>query len=142
MKAGVLGQLWCKSVFGPPCKKCRDPVTQDPLTANCDQCYGVGKIPGYHGPYPVWFTFSVSQRTKGMAEDGTGGREDFPYDVRVIGFPVLKKDDILVDTQMDRRFYVNAVQHLLELRRVPVIQNITAKEISLGEYVYHLGEKK
>lgn len=138
-KAGILGQIWMKSVFGPVCTACTDPITGTVVNPDCKQCWGTGRQPGYHGPYNCWMVFTARQRDKHMKPDDMGPHEDYVFTVRMIGAPLLKKDDVLVDPNSDRRYYVNGVTNVMELRRVPLIQQIEAREAPTSEQIYRLG---
>ena len=135
-KAGILGQVWMKAIFGPRCTVCTDPITGEVTNPDCKTCKGTGRVPGYHGPYLAWMTFTTRQRDKHMKPDEMGPHEDYVHMVRMIGSPLLKKDDVIVDPNADRRYYVNAVNNVMELRRVPLIQNIEAREAPTSEQIY------
>lgn len=137
--AGVPGLIWVKSVFGPGCTKCRDPITGDVLKQDCSDCFGTGRTPGYHGPYCTWLTLSPHQRNKHMQNDKTTTREQYSHQARMLGTPRVKKDDILVDVQQDKRYYVDTIQDLTEIRRIPVVQNVLINEIPSSSPVYKLG---
>jgi hypothetical protein len=137
-KAGILGQVWLKSIFGPVCSSCVDPVTGTVTNPDCKQCFGTGRQPGYHGPYPVWMVFSPRQRNKHMKPDEMGPHEDYVHSVRLIGSPVLKKDDVIVDPNSDRRYYVNDVTNVMELRRIPLVQQLEAREAPTTEQIYKI----
>ena len=139
-KTGILGQLWSKSIFGKPCPACTDPITHDVINPDCEVCDGTGIIGGYHGPYSAWMTFSPAQRNKQMKPDGMGIGEDYVFQVRMIGCIHVKKDDVLVDPRTDKRYYVNSVSNIMELRRVPLIQMVEAREAPTSEQIYKLGE--
>lgn len=137
-KAGILGNVFIKPVTGPKCTDCLDPVTGDVINPDCETCNGTGVASGYHGPYQAWMTFSPHRRNKGMQQDHLGVHEDYEYTVRIVGCPIVKKDDVLVDPNSDKRYYVNAVHNIMELRRVPLIQQIEAREAPTSEQIYNL----
>lgn len=137
--SGVPTQLWVKSVVGAPCTKCTDPVTGTPLSGACSDCMGTGKSPAYHGPYMLWATFSPAQRNTEMKKDGAGLSQQYNFNVRLVGFPYIKDNDVLVDTRSDKRYYVDGVKHLTELRRIPIIQTAMCREIPTSDPAYKLG---
>ena len=140
-KAGIIGKIWIKGVHGPRCTECVDPITRAVVDPDCDSCQGTGRQSGYHGAYDAWMTFSPRQRNKGLKGDQLGVHEDYVHTVRMIGCPVVKKDDVLVDPNSDRRYYVNMVQNTMELRRIPLIQTIEAREAPTSEHIYRLGNE-
>lgn len=139
VQSGVPGKIFIKSLYGPACALCRDFVTGESTTENCNSCYGTGRTPGYHGPYDSWFVFNPERRQKGLENDHQGVHEHPTFNIRLIGFPRLKKDDVIVDTTSDRRYYVDTVVAVAEIRRIPIVQDVVANEITRTSAVYRLG---
>ena len=138
--AGIQCQVWRKAIFGPKCDACADFVSDEPTTANCPACFGTGHVPGYHGPYPMWVTVSPDNRRKHMTDnDQTSVKEPYSNVGRFVGTIRLKKDDIVVDTAADRRYFVDDVQNVLEIRRYPVVQQATLNQIAPTHPVFKLG---
>lgn len=137
--AGVQGQLWLVSTFGPRCPLCVDPITGQIRDTACKSCFGTGRVPPYNGPYETWWTVSPTKRTTQMAEDGTGTREPKSFEIRMIGTPPSKKNDLVVDTNTDKRYYVDTVQVVTELRRIPVVQILTVHEAPVSDSAYKVG---
>lgn len=138
--AGTLARLWLVAVFGPRCPVCINPVTGDVRDSNCSTCKGTGRSPAYYGPYDVWCSFSNTRQTTQMAGDGTGTRQPKTFSIRMIGAPLAKKNDLVVDTASDKRYYVDDVQVVAELRRVPVVQVLTAHEAPVSDIAYKVTE--
>lgn len=138
--AGVPARVWLVSTFGPRCTACVNPITGSKRDSNCKVCLGTGRNPPYQGPFDIWATFTPAQRTTQMAGDGTGTREPAQFSIRMIGSPPLKKNDVVVDPAQGKRYYVDAVQSTAEIRRVPVIQTLTANEAPVTDIVYRLTE--
>lgn len=134
--SGVPVMLLSRSVYGLPCPNCLDPITGDSLTSNCTVCYGTGRSPGYHGPYAQWATFSPLQRDTEQSADGTGVRQNYAIQVRLLGFPYVKDQDILVDVREGKRYIVDGVVHLTEIRRVTVVQQFNARELPVTDPLY------
>ena len=139
--SGIEGFVWIKSVFGPYCDHCRDFASGNIQDGQCPYCYGTGRLPGYHGPYGIWLVFAPIQHSKQMGTDNTEMKEVWTATVRVIGAIDMKKDDIVVDTRTDKRYYVDEHQHIAEVRRVTVVQDLSVREIPISEAVYKLGAK-
>jgi len=136
---GTQSVIWRKAIFGPKCTNCTDFVTGEPTTSSCPYCYGTGHVPGYHGPYPLWVTFSTDNRRKHMTDnDGTEVKEPYSNVGRVVGTMRLKKDDIIVDTASDRRYFVDDIRNAAEVRRYPVVQLATLNQIASTHPVYKL----
>jgi len=137
---GVQGCFYSKSIFGPPCTTCTDLVGGDSYSTTCADCFGTGRSPGYHGPYCCWFVPSTAQRAKGMP-GGPNVREDYSFQFRFVGTPPLKKDDVIVDKAQAKLYYVDAIVSVAEIRRVPIVQNVTVHEIPTSSPLYSLGSR-
>ena len=138
--AGVPIVLWTKSIFGPKCTQCGDFVLGGSCDADCSDCLGTGRTPPYHGPYCSWGTFSTSDRKKGMQNDQTAVSEPYTVQLRMLGSPRVKKDDVIIDIRADKRYYVDRIQNLTEIRRIPVVQNVVVNEIPSSSAIYRLGQ--
>lgn len=137
--SGIMGKLWIRATFGPKCTHCIDPITGDVKDSNCPYCFGTGREPGYHGPYDMWMTFSPADRDEQMAPDGSGTRQPYSFSVRAISCPVAKDCDVIIDPCQDKRYYVDKVQQLTEIRRIPVVQTLIVHEAPNSEPIYRLG---
>ena len=135
--SGVRCAYWSEAVYGPACTVCTHPITGDSLRTGCDVCYGTGIVPGYFGPYECWAVFSPSQRQTKQGENGT--KQDRTFSVRLLGYPYAKHGDIIVDLESNKRYHVDVVQSLFELRRVSAIQQVSANELPISDPVYKLG---
>ena len=93
----------------------------------------------YHGPYPGHGTFSVTREHKKLAGGGFGTDDDRLHQIRLIGHPLLVRRDIVVDIKSDRRYTVEVVNYVFELRRIPVIQVIDASELNRDSIIHKLG---
>ena len=137
--AGVESEIWIKSVNGIKCPTCTDPFTGNISTSNCRDCLGTGWLPPYHGPYPVWATYSVRRRNTELKPDGTGLQQIYSHDIRMVGFPFVKDKDIIVDKSSDKRYIVDAVNHETEIRRIPVVQTLHTVELPTSDPRYRIG---
>ena len=137
--AGIEVDVWLRASFGPYCD-CVDPITKDVLTTRCPKCFGIGRTPGYHGPYNTWAILTPMQKVKEFRDDNT---EPVPnYGVssgRLIAVPELKTNDIVIDNTTDRRYYITGVQELVSLRRIPIVQDIKLNLIPVSDSAYMVG---
>ena len=138
--AGVRGQLWLVSTFGPKCISCRDSITGMIRDSSCPLCLGTGRVPPYNGPYETYWTVSPTTRTTQLAPDGTGAREPFQFEIRTVGTPASKKNDLVVDMNSGKRYYVDVVQVAAELQRIPVVQTLVVHEAPVSDIAYTLHE--
>jgi hypothetical protein len=137
--AGTVSDLWIRSTWGPIATGCVDPITGDVLSDSCGTSYGTGRDPGYYGPVKVWTTYAPLTRDSEQSQDGTGVRQNYVTTVRLIGYPYLKDKDVLVDCKLGKRYLVDGVQHLTELRRVTIVQSVTVGELPVSDPLYRLG---
>ena len=137
--AGIQALLWTRALWGPKCTECTDPFTGSIVNTNCGKCLGTGRIPPYHGPYPIWTTFSPTKRNTENKPDGTGTVQLYTWDIRMVGFPYAKDNDIVIDIAADKRYVVDGMANLTEIRRVPVVQVLHAKELPTSDPAYMLG---
>ena len=137
--SGVPVNVYIRASFGPYCD-CIDPVTKDVLTTRCTDCFGVGRTPGYHGPYVTWATFNPVQKGKNLIDDNTAVKQEFATGARIISVPELKTGDIIIDKTTDRRFLVGNVNSLTELRRVPIVSNVDLRLIPVSDSIYGVGQ--
>jgi hypothetical protein len=137
--SGVQSVLWTKATRGNKCTKCLDPITGDPTVPDCDECFGTQYNPPYFGPYTMWATYSPAVRDSQQNPDGAGVKQEYRFNIRLIGFPYVKDQDVIVDPESDKRYLIDGVRHELEIRKVPVIQIATAYELPVTDPIYRLG---
>lgn len=135
--AGIEGEAYIKSTFGPKCQKCLDPITGMVRDSHCKSCFGTGRTPAYNGPYAIWLDFSPDEQHQTVTEK-IGTIEKKSFQVRAIGNPVLKQDDILVVPNSDKRYYINVASMTTEMRRVPIIQTLIVSEAPQTDKIYDL----
>ena len=136
--SGVLSDLYLLNESGSKCSHCIDPITGQVRDSHCLYCFGTGKEPPYFGPYSCWASFSTDDHhTKQHGQDG-GTIEPKKFTVRLIGTPTLNKNDILIDPRSDKRYYINTVSVITEIRRIPIIQMLSVSEASLSDVIYKL----
>lgn len=131
-------KAFIKATSGAKCTSCTDPITGGIASTNCRHCLGTGRLPPYHGPYELWGTFTPTSRNLELKPDGVGLQQVYDWQVRLVGFPFLKDHDIVVDKVSDKRYIIDGVQHLMELRRVPVVQNVRVVELPTTDPIYRL----
>jgi hypothetical protein len=71
-----------------------------------------------------------------MSQDGSGTVEPRTFTVRMIGTPLMKKNDLVVDIGSGKRYYVDTVQIAAEIRRIPIVQLLTVNEAPLSDVAY------
>jgi len=141
MMAGTRGQVWISAEYGTKCPKCLDPITGQVRDSHCRRCHGTGFVPSHYGPFDMWLSFSQSQH--GMSHDEVGGtKDDKPFSVRAIGTPRLKKNDVLRDVASGKMYYIQSVANAAEIRRIPIVQQLTVSEAATTDQCYDLPKRK
>lgn len=107
------------------CTGGNDPVTGDPVSGP------------YHGPYEGFGKFSVRLSSKGIDDFHTTDIQLFQ--VRMVAYPFLIRTDILVDMTNDKRYSIEKVDSAFEVRRIPIIYNLTVAELPPSDAAYKLG---
>lgn len=139
--AGVECDVYIRSTFGPKCTYCIDPVTGDVRDSHCRKCFGTGRYPAYFGPHRMMLSFSTdSAHTKVNSNDGT--HETKTFEAIAIGNPVLKKGDVVIDREQDKRYVVGMASVVSEVRRVACLQRIGFDESPLSDSIYRIGEQE
>lgn len=139
--AGVLCQVWISAEYGTKCPKCLDPITRQVRHSHCSLCHGTGFVPSHYGPFDMWLSFSQTQH--GMSHDSVGGtKDDKPYSVRAVGTPRLKKNDVVRDPRTGKMFYIQSVASAAELRRIPIVQQLTVSEAATTDQCYDLVKRR
>jgi hypothetical protein len=128
------------------CLECRDPITDKIMDPTCEQCGGTGfkigtstNTPGWYGPFPAYATFSTRNIHKKHAQDGAFVEDDRGHKIRIVGSPLILRDDMIVDTTGNLRYIANVISNLTELRRIAVIQEVTANELETSDVRYSTG---
>ena len=139
--AGTECDVWTVANYGPKCPHCLDPVTGQPRVGHCRYCLGTGFYPPYFGPFPSWCTFSENnQHQVQEGPEGNGVYEHKKFQVRMVNAVPVKKNDIVHDRRSGKRYNVNSVQIVAEIRRVPVVQVLVVDEIATTDPAYKVGE--
>lgn len=135
---GVKGAVYLVGTFGPKCEACVDPITGHVRDSACPECLGTGRLPPYHGPYETWWTVSPANHVTQLNQDGSGTIEPKAFQIRMIGVVQVKKNDIVVDVATDKRYYVDTVSVVTEIRRIPIVQSLAVHEAALSDPVYSI----
>lgn len=139
--AAVAGEAWISAEFGTKCTKCLDPITGDVRNSHCSQCHGTGFFPSHYGPFKMWLQFS-SKQNHGAEHDSVGGtKDDQHFQVRAIGTPQLKKNDLIRDKSTGKMYYINSVTNAAEIRRVPIVQSLVVSEAISTDQCYDIVER-
>lgn len=109
-------------------------------SSQCTECYGVGIVGGYtYGIRSHGRIMNHKQRNQRYVEDGSGVVDDEMYSVRIIMYPDLQKEDILINTATDDRYQVTAPVDIFRFKSViPVVANVSAILLPRADIRYRI----
>lgn len=131
--AGRKCWLFPVKTFGPKCI-CVDRVKGKRTRSNCVTCYDVGFLGGFLAPIECYVQIDPSANNN--QKTPLGQQQSNNASARLISFPPVKPDDILVEAE-NRRWKVVTVAMTTRLRAV-VHQELTLHEIPRGDVEYKL----
>jgi len=137
--SGVICELWKRMKTGIKCQYCTDAVTGETISTKCPYCLGAKYEGGYTGPYEVWASFSPRKSDKKFEAGGYGLTDSQQFTVKLIGHPFINSGDVVVDKLADRRYSIQVIDSLVEVRRVPILTTCAATELSMSDMAYKLG---
>lgn len=121
--------------WGEQCE-CVDPATKLSMNSNCDLCHGTKIVQGYYQPIETWG--NIQPATLGTDYGSTGSVPEIENtQAMLLSFPLVYKDDILVELQTNRRWLVVSSK-ATELLRNAVHQDIIISRLSVSDKVYDL----
>lgn len=127
--------------YGRRCTRCLDPQTGEIQNSRCPECFGTGFSGGYHPPLAFQWLDTVEDSPVGERRGGDsppGQSADITEKVRVLGFPMLDKEDVFVDTDSDIRWIVDTIDEKASMRSVPLILELTVKKAPYTDVVYRI----
>lgn len=143
MQVGDLGQrgyLLKRRWTGQDCPVCLDYQTKEVRRPQCTVCYGTGKKCGYY--YPVSCVWAeLGPRSRRAELDGGQARgtiEDVIVPAVMLMTDLLGEDDIWVGDKTDDRYFVHKVQHLEEMKGVPLLANVEVRLIPFTHIAYSI----
>jgi len=138
--SGVPCYLWQRKQTGIKCQYCRDAATGEVVNPDCAWCMGVGVIGGYHGPYKAWGVFNTTPSKTSYGETEIGvTTSNKNTTVRLLGNPDLNQKDIIEDITTRRMYTVDSFTPIMEIRRIPVVQQVAVSERQATDIAHKLG---
>ena len=139
-QVSISGYLIKAFRYGPPCPRCRDPLTQESSDIDCPVCFGTGWENGYHPPLPLQCWDLSPQVIEENLDSNLRGttRENALVTARVIGFPALNYRDIWVNGTSDERWTIRAVKVAAAVRGVPLVYEVQMELIPLSDVSYNI----
>jgi len=136
--AGQRGFLLKRRRTGKDCPRCLDYQTREVRDPQCLACYGTGKKCGYYYPTGcVWAELSPrTRRTELDAGQARGTVNDVTVQAVMLMTDLLDEEDVWVAEKTDDRYFVHRVQHLEEVRGVPVLASVELRLAPFTHIVY------
>ncbi len=131
--AGRKCWLFPVRTFGGYCV-CYDRVKGKRTRSNCVTCYDTGFLGGYLSPIECFIQIDPSPKNNQMTQ--LGQQQTTNASGRLISFPPVKPNDILVEAE-NKRWKVVTVAMTTRLRAV-VHQELTLHQIPIGDVEYKL----
>jgi hypothetical protein len=131
--AGRRCWLFPVKTFGPKCI-CYDRVKGKRTRSNCVTCFDTGYLGGYMSPIECFVQIDPSANAN--QKTPLGEQQTNNTSARLISFPPIRPDDILVEAE-NRRWKVVTVAMTTRLRAV-VHQELTIHEIPRGDVEYKI----
>lgn len=137
---GQEGYLLKRRWTGENCPTCLDYMTNEIRNPDCPDCYGTGKKCGYYYPMAcVWAAIAPKYRHTQL--DGVQSRgtvDDIVVDAEMLGSHLLAEDDVWVSKKTDDRYYIHEVQHVDEMRGVPLVAQVKLRPVPFTSVIYSI----
>jgi len=122
--------LICKlRVNAPPCKRCVTLDTDQAIgTSLCPECFATKKEGGFFPPVVSYGRIVKSSPIVQLdSREGVGSSDPSNHVIRMIAFPLLRKEDMLIDPVADRRYLVNDVDPSVFGGKIPVVLSVNTQ---------------
>jgi len=126
------GYFLKRKVAGIACT-CLDPFTNGITNHDCEFCHGTGFLDGYwRASENFMLDFSPELRNTHRDNALSRGTVNAVVGVgRFIGLPIMNRNDIWIEKDSDRRYYIHKVSNKAEINQVPII---VEAELRLAEF--------
>jgi hypothetical protein len=126
-----------RKLYGTPCTTCIDPITGGIMNSDCSACNGTGKVDGYWraGANTMFDLMPEPEDTK-RSDKGTVN--DVIIVGKFTGIPLPHRNDVWIDANSDRRYFVHAVKPVSEINRVPIIVQAELRLAEFGDVIYSI----
>jgi len=129
------GYLMKRRIHNAVCTECVHPITGGIINSDCLACKGTGKVDGYWKAVEDTL-FECAPENEDTKRSQRGTVNDNVIVGRFIGIPPVKRNDVWIEADSDRRYVVNSVRGVAELRRVPLIVQAELRLVEFGDVLY------
>lgn len=114
-----------------------DPLTGEIIHSGAISTVGTEFEGGYFAAVPFHFSLSQEKRYEKRDDKGVmGSINPMLQKGRCAAFPQLAHEDVLVDLQSDRRYFVHEVEHVAQYRNIPVVVSCDLKLAESTHVIY------
>ena len=131
------GWLLKRRAAGPRCS-CTDLQTGDVRDPECEKCYGTGYIMGYYEPISCFPVKLDPEARAANLDPNRGVVSDIRVTGRAIMQPLVEEYDVWVSDGSDDRYIVREIQHVAEIRGVPIVARLGLRPADYSDPVYDL----
>jgi hypothetical protein len=136
-RTGTKGILLKQKISGIPCRRCLDYNTKEVSLPHCKVCYGTGWVGGYYKAVPcIWFKIDPSGATIKQDITAQGSVIDSRVVARSVASPILVCGDIWVNAFNSERFKIMQLQHIVEIKGVPVVYRLAMDRLPFSDMAY------
>ncbi len=140
LEARYVGREGCllkRKGYGVVSTQTVDPVSGVALTDNPVD-FGTGLLDGYHKPIKVIYKRLGSREDEALNPQGFGANSVMILKVRMVGFPYVDRNDILV-TPEDERYNVKEVERkIFPGTNLVILQNVELTRIASTDSIYKI----
>ena len=133
---GVPCKVFKRRHWGTRCPDCFNFLTKEVTDKNCASCFGTGFTGGYYPFIDTFIHFDTPVPRSQEVTDQFATVENIVTTGWTIAYPLLKKDDIIVD-DVNKRWYIHTV-NITELRRAHSRQLMDLREVTARSILYDL----
>lgn len=134
---GRPGWLLKRKGYGQTASQEKDPISGVVMTDNYID-YGTGLVGGYHEPIKITYAKSAEDTQEGLSQEGYGGKQTKRIGIRMVGFPLVEKHDILVTAEDERFLFMKIVSKHFPGTNVILRQNCDLTRIASTDSVYKI----
>jgi hypothetical protein len=136
-RTGTEGILLKQKISGIPCRRCRDFNTGEVRDAGCEFCHGTGWLGGYYrAVHCVRFNIDPSGATIKPDIETQGRVIETRSTARAVASPILVCGDVWVNGNNSERYRIMQLQHLVEIKGVPVVYRLVMERLPFSDAVY------
>jgi len=131
-------KIFRQKLSGEICSDCSDQDTEQRIgTTLCDQCFGTGIVGGFEPAVDSnMLIVTKSPVVLQDAGDGTGTNDPNQETARILPYPPLRKNDLIVQAKNDQRWLVQSLMPYYCNDNVPVVYDATLQVLRRNDIRY------